>query len=29
MTQSPVTVTYWLEEVLGQISQKLDRWSQS
>ncbi len=25
MTQTPVTVTYTLEEVLGQISQKLDR----
>ena len=25
MTQSPVTVTYTLEEVLGQLNQKLDR----
>ncbi len=25
MTQTPVTVNYTLEEVLGQISQKLDR----
>jgi hypothetical protein len=25
MTQAPITVTYSLEEVLNQISQKLDR----